>query len=193
MIDKEQYLQSEHLLARCSRKLLESALYSKHSEYVRLQTLYVLLQVPYAVKEPLTWPKADSMSVTMQEDDPPTLHLIASFLLFNGRQEEQIYELMNAEGVFIRLVELTRAGVDDGLGLHRTLLELLYEMSRIQRISQSELGLCCQWFSARHLLTVRKTAVVDDSFVLSLFQIIEGLSNDVNDPYHYPTIRVLVS
>lgn len=25
-----------------------------------------------------------------------------------------------------------------------------------------------------------------------LFGVIEGLSNDVNDPYHYPVIRVLV-
>lgn len=34
---------------------------------------------------------------------------------------------------------------------------------------------------------------VEDSFVLYLFQVIEGLSNDVNDPYHYPVIRVLAS
>lgn len=35
--------------------------------------------------------------------------------------------------------------------------------------------------------------MVADAFVLYLFQIIEGLSNDVHDPYHYPVIRVLVS
>jgi hypothetical protein len=34
---------------------------------------------------------------------------------------------------------------------------------------------------------------VDDDFVKYLFQIIEELSDDVNDPYHYPVIRVLVS
>lgn len=133
------------------------------------------------------------MSVTAQEDDPHTLHLIALFLLFDGRQEERTYELMNAEGVFIRLVQLARAGVDDGLELHRLLLELLYEMSRIQRISQNDLGLCHHWFLLWYLLTVRTTAIVDDIFIVYLFQIIEGLSNDVNDPYHYPTIRVLVS
>ena len=33
---------------------------------------------------------------------------------------------------------------------------------------------------------------VDDAFVAYLFQIIEELSDDVNDPYHYPVIRVLV-
>lgn len=33
---------------------------------------------------------------------------------------------------------------------------------------------------------------VDDAFVRQLFALIEELSNDVNDPYHYPIIRVLV-
>lgn len=35
--------------------------------------------------------------------------------------------------------------------------------------------------------------LVDDDFIKSLFDIIENLSDDVNDPYHYPVIRVLVS
>lgn len=34
---------------------------------------------------------------------------------------------------------------------------------------------------------------MDDEFVKGLFDIIEDLSYDVNDPYHYPVIRVLVS
>lgn len=34
---------------------------------------------------------------------------------------------------------------------------------------------------------------VQDDFVRRLFHIIEELSDDVNDPYHYPVIRVLVS
>jgi hypothetical protein len=35
-------------------------------------------------------------------------------------------------------------------------------------------------------------AVVGDDFILYLFQIIEELADDADDPYHYPTIRVLV-
>ena len=35
-------------------------------------------------------------------------------------------------------------------------------------------------------------AQVDDSFVTYLFQLVEILSDDANDPYHYPIIRVLV-
>jgi hypothetical protein len=34
---------------------------------------------------------------------------------------------------------------------------------------------------------------VDDDFIRCLFDIIEDLSFDVTDPYHYPVIRVLVS
>lgn len=36
-------------------------------------------------------------------------------------------------------------------------------------------------------------ACIDDQFVCNLFDIIEEVSDDVNDPYHYPVIRVLVS
>jgi hypothetical protein len=34
---------------------------------------------------------------------------------------------------------------------------------------------------------------VDDAFILYLLGIIEGASDDADDPYHYPVIRVLVS
>lgn len=34
--------------------------------------------------------------------------------------------------------------------------------------------------------------LIDDDVIIYLFELIEGLSNDVNDPYHYPVIRVLV-
>ena len=34
--------------------------------------------------------------------------------------------------------------------------------------------------------------LVDDAFILHLFQLIEELSDDADDPYHYPIIRVLV-
>ncbi|KAL8828777.1 MAG: hypothetical protein Q9170_006458, partial [Blastenia crenularia] len=77
---------------------------------------------------------------------------------------------MKEEGVFPRLIELIYERKDDDVGLHRMLLELLYEMSRIQRLRLQDLN---------------------DDFIRYLFQIIEGLSDDVNDPYHYPVIRVL--
>lgn len=63
---------------------------------------------------------------------------------------------------------------DDEGELHRLLMELLYEMSRIQKISLDHL------------------AHVTDEFVQRLFDIIEEVSNDVTDPYHYPVIRVVL-
>ena len=34
--------------------------------------------------------------------------------------------------------------------------------------------------------------LIEDDFIINLLQVIESLSDDVNDPYHYPVIRVLV-
>lgn len=86
---------------------------------------------------------------------------------------------MNEEGSFPRLLELLQRKDEDvedgGAGLHRLLMDLFYEMSRIQRVKIGDLVL------------------VDDDFVKGLFALIENLSYDVNDPYHYPVIRVLVS
>lgn len=69
-----------------------------------------------------------------------TLHLIVGILLFDGREHEVTYELMKNEGLFIRLVELINLRTDNGFGLHRLLLELVYEMARIQRVPQEELS-----------------------------------------------------
>lgn len=77
---------------------------------------------------------------TEQEDSPDTLHFIIAFLLFDGRQNEITFEMMNEEGVFPRLLELISARTDDDAGLHRMLLEVLYEMSRMQRLRMEDLG-----------------------------------------------------
>lgn len=117
----------------------------------------------------------------LQEDDLKTLHMISSFLLFDGRQNESTFLAMNEEGSFPRLLELLQRKHDnneegevDTAWLDRLLMDLLYEMSRVQRVRIQDLVL------------------VDDEFIRGLFDIIENLSYDVNDPYHYPVIRVLV-
>ena len=92
---------------------------------------------------------------------------------------------------FPRLLELIQARVDDEAGLHRMLLELLYDMSRIQRIRIEDL-------SRRKLLDLleamltRRAVLIEDEFIAYMFRIIEELSDDVNDPYHYPVVRVVV-
>ena len=95
-------------------------------------------------------------------------------LLFDGRANEAAFELMQAESIFPRLVYLVRDNRDDSIGLHRLLIELLFEMSRIQKLSRDEI------------------TMVDDGFIFYLFQLIEQLSDDADDPYHYPIIRVLL-
>ncbi|MCJ1412417.1 hypothetical protein MMC19_006511 [Ptychographa xylographoides] len=149
---KEEYLQSEYAIARCSYKLLDSSVFAAHKDYVRRQIIYCLLQ----------------------EDKAATLHLIAAFLLFDGRQHEETFETMNEEGVFPILLELIQSKQNEDVALHRILLELLYEMSRIQRLRTQDLIL------------------IEDNFITYLLMFIEGLSDDVNDPYHYPVIRVLL-
>ncbi|KAH7395731.1 hypothetical protein BKA64DRAFT_734106 [Cadophora sp. MPI-SDFR-AT-0126] len=149
---KDEYLSSDYDFARCLQKLLQSDLFEANKEYVRIQIVYSLLQ----------------------EDEPATLYVIASFLLVDGRQNEATFEMMNTEGCFPRLVDLIKMGKRDNARLHRMLLELLYEMSRCQPLSVLDLS------------------QVDDEFVVLLFQIIEELSDDVDDPYHYPVIRVLL-
>lgn len=97
---------------------------------------------------------------------------------------------MNKEGAFSKLVHFIRDRTDDGLGLHRLFLELLYEMSRIQRLSQDDLRM----LFAEPTATSANVCLgsVDGNIILYFFQVIESLSNDVDDPYHYPIIRVLV-
>ncbi|GAB0139134.1 hypothetical protein EsDP_00007349 [Epichloe bromicola] len=133
--------------------LLESEIFKENKEYVRTQIIHSLLQ----------------------EDEAGPLHAIASLLFLDGCTDESIFPYMVEESCFPRLLELIIARSEEpDPDLHRVLLQLMYEMSRVQR------------------LKVQDLALVDDAFVHYLFGIIEGVSDDVQDPYHYPTIRVLL-
>lgn len=62
------------------------------------------------------------------------------FLLQDGRTNEEVFEMMQEEGAFSRLVELIQTwGNGEQVELHRLLLELMYEMSRIQRLTWEDL------------------------------------------------------
>lgn len=149
---RDEYLESEDDVARCSEMLLESPIFSSNDSYVRTQLIYSLLQ----------------------EDEFAQLHVYANFLLLAGRTKEDTFRTMIQEGCFVRLLELIKnCGGRDGR-LHRLLLQLMYEMSRIEHLRPEDL------------------LQVDDSFVMYLFQLTEALADDVSDPYHYPVIRVLV-
>ncbi|KAG5303565.1 DUF2013 superfamily domain-containing protein [Histoplasma capsulatum G186AR] len=153
---KDTLLSSEYDISHCAERLLASEFFVTNADYIRRQIIYCLLQ----------------------DDAPDVLYVTASFLLFDGRQNEHMFEMMNKEGAFVRLLELIQSSEhldgDGGAGLHRLLMNLMYEMCRIQRIKIGDLVL------------------VDDDFVKHLFEIIEELSGDVDDPYHYPVIKILL-
>jgi hypothetical protein len=149
---RDRFLEGEDDVAICSEKLIGSEIFLSNQSYVRTQIIYSLLQ----------------------EDDPGSLHIIANFLLLDGRTDETTFRQMVEEGCFPRLLELLKGCHDHDRRLHRLLLELLYEMSRIEHLRLEDLTL------------------VDDTFVMYLFELIEALSDDTDDPYHYPVIRVLV-
>lgn len=139
-----------------SQMLLSSQLFQLHSSYVRTQIIHSLLQ----------------------EDDTGPLSAITCLLLLDGHGEEALFPRMIDEACFPRLLELIgyrTDGKDQDPRLQRFLLQLMYEMSRMERLRRDDI------------------TRVDDAFVHYLFGIIENVSDDVNDPYHYPTIRVLVS
>ncbi|QUC18792.1 uncharacterized protein UV8b_03033 [Ustilaginoidea virens] len=138
----------------CAHVLLESETFRINKDYVRTQIIHSLLQ----------------------EDEAGPLHAIASVLYLDGCRHELTFPQMIEESCFPRLLELilARRQKQPDARLHRLLLQLMYEMSRVERLKVQDLML------------------VDDAFVHHLFGIIEGVSDDVQDPYHYPTIRVLL-
>lgn len=149
---RDKFLHDEDDVASCSQLLLDSPIFSGNQDYVRTQITYSLLQ----------------------EEDSSTLNVIANFLLLDGRSDETTFKTMIEEGCFPRLVELINGRREDDRRLHRLLLELMYEMARIETLRVD------------HLMCV------DDNFVIYMFELIEHGSHDDNDPYHYPIIRVLL-
>ncbi|QGI80724.1 hypothetical protein CEK25_007453 [Fusarium fujikuroi] len=143
---------SQEEVVTCTRMLLASDLFQANKDYVRTQIIYSLLQ----------------------EDEAGPLHAIVSLLLLDGCQDETMFPRMVNEACFPRLLELINGRRDQDPGLHRLLLQLMYEMSRMERLRVDDL------------------TMVEDEFVHYLFALIEELSDDAHDPYHYPTIRVLL-
>ncbi|TFB06863.1 Protein dip1 [Trichoderma ghanense] len=150
---RDQQPASQEEVVMCAQILLDSVIFQKHKDYVRKQLIYSLLQ----------------------EDEAGPLHAIVCMLLLDGHRDEATFPRMIQEACFPRLLELISSRyLNDDPRLHRFLLQLMYEMSRVERLSPEDL------------------ALVDDDFIHLLFGLIEGVSSDVNDPYHYPTIRVLL-
>jgi hypothetical protein len=81
----------------------------------------------------------------MQDDEPNVVLVSTSFLIAYAQSNEAVYQLLSDEGAFPRLIDLISSPKRHGHeGIHRLLMQLLYEMSRIQRIKASDLGTCGQ-------------------------------------------------
>lgn len=78
----------------------------------------------------------------VQEEDIDVLRIAVTFLLADAREHEQTFDLLNREAAFPRLVELVAHPQkhQESESMHRTLMEILYEMSRIQKITNDDLG-----------------------------------------------------
>ena len=69
--------------------------------------------------------------------------MVAAFLFYDGRNNgnDVTFKMMQAEGVFPRLVELIQMpSVQQDTRLHQMLMELMYESSRIQQLSSDDLS-----------------------------------------------------
>ncbi|CUS08141.1 unnamed protein product [Tuber aestivum] len=158
----DEYLVSEYDWAKCAYKLLDSPLFTEHRSYVRRRMIGRLRREILA----------------------PRLHLVALILLYDGRGAQKTFEMMLEEGLFVRLMDLVQKTRDEDRMLWQSLVELLYEMSRIQRLRREDLGASKAADPA--------TEVIDDEFISYLFGLVEEDPEDPNDPYHYPVIRILL-
>ncbi|KAH8151591.1 uncharacterized protein LAJ45_04213 [Morchella importuna] len=148
----DEYLNTEYDWAKCAFKLLESSLFLKNKHHVRRRMIGRL----------------------RKETSNTKLRLITNVLLYDGRQHQKTFELMQEEGLFSRLMEMVAQKREEDRILWSSVLDLLYEMSRIQRLRREDLD------------------SIGDGFISYLFQLVEEDPDDPNDPYHYPVIRMLL-
>lgn len=132
-----EYVETDNDLRRCAYKLYSSSLFAQHADYVRTQLVHCLLQVIW-----FRLRNTDNKSwYFLQDDEADILYITATLLLADARNNESTFELLNVEGAFQRMVDLIKAPTQEGEeGLHRLLMELLYEMSRIQKVTSDNLG-----------------------------------------------------
>ncbi|TGZ85523.1 hypothetical protein EX30DRAFT_26354 [Ascodesmis nigricans] len=147
-----QYLPTEYEWDKCSWFFLEAPLFRTHKSYLRKRIIGRL--------------RKDSSN--------PRLHLFANILLFDGRDRKATFEYMLEDNLFGRLVELVRTKRDEDWLLWRVVLDLMYEMSRMQRLRPQDF------------------LSINDDFVHYLFGLVEEDPYDHEDPYHYPIIRMLL-
>ncbi|EWC45511.1 hypothetical protein DRE_05369 [Drechslerella stenobrocha 248] len=150
----EEYLQSEYDIVKCGIRLLESKVFNEHQSYARRRL------VGRFPKEPA---------------DSARLHVITAALLYDGLEHSKTFELMMDQNAFERLILLIWKDAPKlNFGFHKLLLEVTYEMCRIQKLRLQDLE------------------VLDDDFIKYLLELVEDGNGDTDDPYNYAIIKVLL-
>ncbi|KAI5303878.1 hypothetical protein KEM56_007097 [Ascosphaera pollenicola] len=115
-------IQHDSDVYQCLVKLLTSSLFEHNAEYIRLQFIHCFLQ----------------------EEEASSLYIFALFLLVDGQHHEDTFIIMSSEGAFPHVLKLIQSYVNPEHGssvdLNRILLDLTYEMARIQRLRTDDLS-----------------------------------------------------
>lgn len=151
----EKYLTKDETLTRCVKKLLHSQLFRNNKAYVRRKFISLLVE------------KDDfNLSQTI---------FIGAFLLIDGRAHSSTLEMMQEESAMTCIIENLWHRKDDSLILHRILLELLYEMCKVQKLALQDLK------------------ILKQEFITYLFTAIEEREDYDHDPYSYAILKVLLA
>ncbi|KAK6536379.1 hypothetical protein TWF281_000618 [Arthrobotrys megalospora] len=151
---RDDYLQSEYDFAKCGFRLIESKVFAEHKTYVRRRLVGRFLKEP---------------------SNSARLHAITATLLYDGIDHPKTFELMLEQNAFERLIELIWKDVAKlNFGFHKLLLEVCYEMCRIQKLRNRDLD------------------ILQDEFVKHLLEQVEEGQGDPDDPYNYVVIKVLL-
>ncbi|EPS39128.1 hypothetical protein H072_7061 [Dactylellina haptotyla CBS 200.50] len=152
--DGDEHLQSEYNVAKCGFSLLESKVFLEHKSYVRRRLVGRFLKEP---------------------SNSSRLHVVTSALMYDGVDNPKTFEMMLDQSAFERVIDLIWKDVNkENFGFHKLLLELFYEMCRIQRLRPQDLE------------------ILQDDFIKYLLDQVESERGDPDDPYNYAVIKVLL-
>lgn len=112
------FITTDEHLGHCAYLLYASQLFTLHGSYIRQQLVYCLLQ----------------------EEEICALRIAVTFLLADARENDSTFDLLNREGIFPRLVELIAHPREHEESMHRTLMELMYELARVQKITNHDMS-----------------------------------------------------
>ncbi|KAK6363154.1 hypothetical protein TWF730_000600 [Orbilia blumenaviensis] len=141
-------------MVKCGFRLLESKLFAEHKTYVRRRFVGRFLKEP---------------------SNSARLHVITATLLYDGIDNPKTFELMLEQNAFARLIDLIWKDVAKlNFGFHKLLLEVFYEMCRIQKLRNQDLD------------------ILQDEFIKHLLEQVEEGQGDTDDPYNYAVIKVLL-